>query len=222
MGVVIDVSVIEEPAAAAAALDPIRASILLALAEPGSATTVADSLGLPRQKVNYHVRTLEAHGLVRSVESRQRRGLTERIMVATAKSFVVSPAALGALAVEPEKTDRLSTRYLIALGARMVREVAELATRADAAKQSLASLSIDTEIRFASADDRALFTAELQASVLELAAKYHSATAPSGRWHRLIVAAYPRPATPPDKPDKPDKPDNSDKSDKPERTVSPR
>ncbi len=206
----IDVSVIEQPAAAAAALDPIRASILLALAEPGSATTVADSLGLPRQKVNYHVRTLEAHGLVRVVESRQRRGLTERIMIATAKSFMVSPAALGALAVEPEKTDRLSTRYLIALGARMVREVAELARRADAAKQPLASLSIDTEICFASAADRARFTAELQASVLKLAAKYHHATSPSGRCHRLIVAAYPRPATPPER------------QERHERKVSPR
>jgi hypothetical protein len=49
---VLDVEVIEAPAAAVAALDPVRSRVLAALAEPGSATTVARALGLPRQKVN--------------------------------------------------------------------------------------------------------------------------------------------------------------------------
>ena len=71
-------------------------------------------------------------------------------------------------------------------------EVAELlARRADAAEQRLATLAIDTELRFASAADRADFTDELALAVRALAAKYHDETAADGRWHRLVVAAHP-------------------------------
>ena len=189
----LDVEVIEVPEAAAAALDPVRSRVLAALAEPGSATTVARTLGLPRQKVNYHLRALEAQGLVTMVSTRARRGLTERMLQATAASYVVSPAALGEAASTTERTDRLSSRYLIAVAARMVREVATLARRAEAAAKPLATLAIDTEIRFASAADRAAFTRDLAEAVTTLAARYHDESATGGRWHRLLVAAYPRP-----------------------------
>jgi DNA-binding transcriptional ArsR family regulator len=191
----LDVEVIDEPAAAMAVLDPARARILAELVEPGSATSVAAALGEPRQRVNYHLRTLEEHGLVELVEERPRRGLTERVMLATARSYVVSPTALGDSAADPARMDRLSTRYLVALAARIVREVGELARRADKARQPLPTLAIDTEIRFASAADRAAFTAEMSATVNDLAARYHDETSPGGRWHRLIVLAHPRPAT---------------------------
>lgn len=190
----LDLDVIEDPAAAAAALDPVRAKILAILADPGSSTTVANTLGLPRQRVNYHLRVLETHNLVRMVEERPRRGLTERVVVATARAYVLSPLALGDNAADVAHTDRLSSRYLIALGARMVREVAALARHADKAARPLATMSIDTEIRFASAADRAAFTAELTRSVTRLAARYHDEQTPGGRWHRLVVAAYSRPA----------------------------
>jgi predicted ArsR family transcriptional regulator len=188
---VLDLDVISDPAVAVATLDPVRAKILAVLAEPGSASTVAVALGLPRQQVNYHLRTLEGHGLVQLVEERPKRGLTERVMVATARSYVLSPETLGDSAADPARTDRLSTRYLIAVAARMVREVAELARLADAARKPLATMAIDTEIRFASAADRASFTAELTDAVAALAAKYHDEHASRGRWHRLVVAAHP-------------------------------
>jgi DNA-binding transcriptional ArsR family regulator len=194
---VLDVEVVEDRAAANALLDPARAKILATLVEPGSATTVAAALGETRQKVNYHLRALEAVGLARLVEMRPRRGLTERVMVASARSYVVSPAALGASAADPARTDRLSTRYLIALAARIVREVADLARRTEQARQSLPTLAIDTEIRFGSAADRAAFTAELSSAVTALAARYHDERSPRGRWHRLVVAAHPRPAVNP-------------------------
>ncbi|MFJ5841754.1 hypothetical protein ACIQGO_34280 [Streptomyces shenzhenensis] len=44
----LDVAVIEDPAAAEASLDPARSRILAALAEPGSAATLAVRLGLTR------------------------------------------------------------------------------------------------------------------------------------------------------------------------------
>jgi DNA-binding transcriptional ArsR family regulator len=193
----LDVDVIDDPAAAIAALDPVRADILTALAEPGSATTVAAALGLPRQQVNYHLRTLERHNLIHMVEERRKRGLTERVMVATARTYVLSPATLGESAADPARTDRLSTRYLVAVAARMVREVADLARGADKARKPLATLAIDSEIRFASAADRAAFTAELTDAVTALAAKYHDEHAGRGRWHRVVVAAHPIPRTTP-------------------------
>ena len=176
----LDLEVIDEPAAAVAMLDPLRSRILAALAEPGSASTIAAAIGASRQKVNYHLRALEEHGLVRLVEERPRRGLTERVMVASARSYVVSPVALGESAADPDRTDALSARYLIALAARMVREVAALARRADAAGQPLATLAIDTEVRFGSAADRAAFTAELADAVTALAGRYHDESSPGG------------------------------------------
>ena len=188
-----DVAVIDRPEAAVAALDPLRARILGALATPGSASSVAAELDLPRQKVNYHLRTLEDHGLVRLVEERPRRGLTERIVVASARSYMLSPEVLGENAAEPERSDRLSARYLIALAARLIREIGSLARGADEAGQQLATLAIDTEIRFASASRRADFTNELARTVADLAQRYHDESAQGGRWHRLIVAAHPKP-----------------------------
>ena len=189
----LDVEVIDDPSAAAVALEPVRSQILAALAEPGSATTVAQSMGLARQRVNYHLRSLEDHGLVRLVAERPRRGLIERVVQATARSYVVSPDALGEAASTVERTDRLSSRYLIALAARIVREVADLARRADEAGQTLATLSIDTDIRFASPADRAAFSAHLTDAVTTLTARYHDEHATGGRWHRLVIASHPRP-----------------------------
>lgn len=127
---VADVGVIDEPSVAAAVLDPIRARVLSTLREPGSATTVAEAIGETRQKVNYHLRALERLGLVRLVEDRPRRGFTERVMVASARAYVLSPDVIGNSAVDPESTDRLSSNYVLALASRVVGEVADLARRA--------------------------------------------------------------------------------------------
>jgi len=189
-----DVDVISDPAAAMVALEPVRARLLAELAEPGSAATLANRLGLSRQKVNYHLRTLEEHGLVRLAEERRWGGLTERLLIATATSYVVSPAALGEAATDPAKSrDRRSARYLIALAARMVREVGLLARRAESGRQRLATLALDSEISFRSAAERAAFTEELTAAVTRLVARYHDASAPGSRAHRLVIAAHPVP-----------------------------
>ena len=113
------VQVIDDPAAAAVALDPVRRRLLAELAEPASAATLAGRLRIARQKVNYHLRALEEHKLVRVAEKRKWGGLTERLLVATAASYIVSPTALGAGAADPDRNaDRLSASYLIALAAR--------------------------------------------------------------------------------------------------------
>ena len=196
----LDVEVIEDPAAAVVALSPVRARLLAELSVPGSASTLAPRVGLSRQKVNYHLRALEVHGLVEIVEERPRRGLTERILVASAAAYVVSPAARGEAAVDSgAAAERLSARYLIALAARAVREVGDLARRADRAGKRLPTLALDAEIRFRSTAERAAFTEDLAAAVTGLASRYHDAEAPGGRAYRLVVAAHPlpHPAGPP-------------------------
>src|SRR5262245_28922451 len=190
----LDIQVIDDPAAATVALEPVRSRLLAELAVPASAATLATRVGLARQKINYHLHALEAHGLVRLAQERKWGGLTERLLVATASSYVVSPSALGPVAVDPRRErDRLSASYLIALGARIVREVGDLIRRATEAGKRLATLAVDTEIRFRSATDRAAFTNELTEAITKLVAKYHDESAPGGRAHRLVVVAHPLP-----------------------------
>jgi len=193
----LDVAVIEDPEAAAVSLDPVRAGLLAALAEPGSASTLADQTGLSRQKANYHLRALERHGLVELVEERRKGNCIERVLRATAASYVISPSALTGLAPDPDRVpDQLSARWLLALGARLVREVGELISGASAANRKLATFAADTEIRFASAADRAAFAQELADAVRDLADRYHDEDAPRGRRHRLVVALHPSITTP--------------------------
>jgi hypothetical protein len=173
----------------------VKSRILAALATPGSAASLASTVGLSRQKVNYHLRLLEKQQLVKPVEERLWGGIKERRMVATATSYVVSPAALGPLAADPARSaDRFSASYLVALAARVVREVGELAQRARKTDKRLATLSLDVVIRFKSPADRAAFTSGLTTAIASLVARYHDEGAPGARPHRLVVASYPAPS----------------------------
>lgn len=188
------VEVIDDPAAAMVALEPVRSRLLSELSEPASAATLAGRLGIARQKVNYHLRALESHQLVREAETRQWGGLTERLLVATAGSYLVSPDAMGPVAIDPGRSrDRLSASYLIALAARIVREVKALLGRSEETDKRLPTLSIDTVIRFRSAADRAAFSKDLADAVTKLVSRYHDAAAPGGRAHRLVIVAHPLP-----------------------------
>ena len=175
----LDIQVIDDPAAATAALEPVRGRLLSELVVPASAATLATRVGLTRQKVNYYLHGLEAHGLVRLAGERKWGGLTERLLVATAASYVVSPSALGPVAADPNREiDRLSASYLIALGARVVREVGDLVRRAKETGKRLATLAVDTEVRFRSATDRAAFSDELAEAITKLVSKYHDESTP--------------------------------------------
>ncbi|MFJ8437204.1 ArsR/SmtB family transcription factor [Kitasatospora sp. NPDC094019] len=198
----LDVAVIEEPAAAEASLDPIRRRILAALAEPGSAAALAARLGLARQKVNYHLKELERHGLVELAEERRKGNVTERVYRAAAASFVISPAVLAAVSPDPARApDQLSARWLLALGSRLVQEVGALLTGAAEAQRRVASFGIDAEVRFASAADRTAFADGLAEAVATLVARYHDESAPGGRSHRVVVGLHQIPASPEPAPD---------------------
>jgi DNA-binding transcriptional ArsR family regulator len=187
-----DVAVIEDAAAAEATLDPLRAHLLAELAEPGSASSLAARVGEPRQKVNYHLRELERHGLVELVEERRKGNMTERVLQATASSYVISPAALAAVAPDPHRSpDRLSARWLLAVAARLVSDVGALITGATRAGKRVATFALDGEVRFASAADRAAFAEELANAVVGLVGKYHDDAAQGGRKFRVVVAVHP-------------------------------
>jgi DNA-binding transcriptional ArsR family regulator len=188
-----DVAVIEDPAAAEVSLDPIRSRLLAELAVPGSATMLATKIGLPRQKVNYHLRTLEQHGLVHLVEERRKGNVTERMMQATAASYVISPTAMAAVAPDPARSpDRLSARWLLAVAARLVRDVGSLITGATKAGKRVATFALDGEITFATPADRAAFAEDLTVAVTQLVSRYNAA---EGRKHRIVVAVHPRATT---------------------------
>ena len=73
------------------------------LAEPDSASGVARRLGLPRQQVNYHLRELEKQGFLEFIEERRKGNCMERLVRATARTYLISPEALGHLGPTPEQ-----------------------------------------------------------------------------------------------------------------------
>ena len=186
--------VIRQPEPAAAVLDPVRQQLLAHLAEPDSAAGLARRLQLPRQRINYHLRALEAAGLVELVEERRKGNCFERVVRAAARSFVISPEALGVLGPGPDAAaDRLSSAYLVAAAGRVIRDVGTLEAQARSEGKRIATLTLDAEVRFASAERRAEFARELTEAVARLAAKYHDERASGGRRFRLLAAVHPTP-----------------------------
>jgi DNA-binding transcriptional ArsR family regulator len=185
------VQLVSDPRQAAMLAAPLRQRILEVLNEPGSATTIARTLGLPRQQVAYHVRQLEGQGFVELVREEQRRGFRERIVRRTAQYLVASPAVL-APGMDPRKLkDKFSSSYLIALASRMAQEVGEAQAIAEKTGKALPTLSTDVEIRLRSAHDRESFAEELLDAIARLATKYHDEDHPGGQTYRLVVAAHP-------------------------------
>jgi DNA-binding transcriptional ArsR family regulator len=186
--------VIRRSEPAAALLDPVRQQLLAHLAEPDSAAGLARRLRLPRQRINYHLRALEAAGLVELVEERRKGNCFERVVRATARSFVISPEALGVLGPGPDAAaDRLSSAYLVAAAGRVIRDVGALEAQARSEGKRIATLTLDAEVRFASAERRAEFARELTETVARLAAKYHDERVSGGRRFRLLAAVHPTP-----------------------------
>jgi len=187
--------VVTKAGPATSLLDPTRLRILRALEHPDSAAGLARRLGVPRQKLNSHLRLLEDDGLVELVEERKKRNCTERVMRAVARSYLISPAALGALAADPERIeDRASSAYLVASAARAITEVSTAREGADRAGKKLPTFSLHADVRFASQRDQAAFAEALTRAVSELIGKFHDDRAPHGRTFRVLAGAWPAPA----------------------------
>jgi DNA-binding transcriptional ArsR family regulator len=182
---------------------PLRLAILRAAAEPRSATEIAAGLGLPRQRVNYHIGRLRRAGFLIPAERRRRRGLYEQRYRASASAYVVAPEALGPLGPKADQVeDRLSAEYLVALGAQLQGELGQALTDATRQGKRVATLSISTEIRFTSPQQRARFARALHRAITRIVGRHASPSTTSegepaaGRLFRLVVGCYPPPAAP--------------------------
>jgi hypothetical protein len=178
--------IVQNPDKAAVLLQPGRLGLLERLVEPDSAAGLARRMGVPRQKMNYHLRELEREGFLELVEERRKGNCMERVVRATAREFLIAPHA-----GKTPMADRFSAAYLVSTAARVIRDLATLCLRASRTGKRLATLTLETEIRFATAESRAAFAEEWTASIARLTAKYHDERAEGGRRFRVISAAYP-------------------------------
>jgi DNA-binding transcriptional ArsR family regulator len=188
----IPVAALTSTAAATAILDPTRLAILDRLRSPGSAASVAAQLGAPRQRIGYHVRELERAGLVSPVAERAHGGLVERLVQASAASYVVAPQALGPVAPNPDTiVDRFSTAYQLAVASRIIRDLSELRARAERTRKTVPTLTIDTRVRLASPDAQHAFANDLANAVASVVERYHDDRAPNGRMFACAVSVHP-------------------------------
>jgi DNA-binding transcriptional ArsR family regulator len=182
-------ALLEDRDTARLALHPVRRDILAALRTPGSAASLAARLGLSRQTIGYHLRALEAAGLVRLVEERRRRGFTERIMAA-AEAYVFDPGLLQPPA-DPDAIDKQDCHaagHLIQTASAVVRDVARMQQAAEAEGSRLLTLTVEADLSFAEPADFDAFVEGLTEAVAAMARRY---AAPGGRRYRLIAAAHP-------------------------------
>jgi len=178
---------------ASAMLHPVRLRILRELREPGSASTVARTLEMPRQKVNYHLRELEKAGFLEEVEQRRAGNCIERIVRAKASHYLIHPELLGGLGADPDAVeDRFSATYLIALASQTIRDIATVQERAAKSGKRVATMSLQTEVRFANAAARHAFANDLANAVARVVAKYHDDEAENGRTYSVMLGAYPK------------------------------
>ncbi|HTB12234.1 MAG TPA: helix-turn-helix domain-containing protein [Bryobacteraceae bacterium] len=180
--------IVQSPEKAGVLLQPGRLRLLEQLTEPDSAAGLARRLGVPRQKLNYHLRELEREGFLELVEERRKGNCMERVVRAVAREFLIAPRTPDRIAAT---ADRFSAAYLASTAARMIRELASFCIRARRAGKRVATLTLETEIRFASAESRAAFAEEMTASIARLAAKYHNERGEGGRRFRVLSAVYP-------------------------------
>ena len=193
------VSLVDAPDVLRAALPPLRRRLLERLREPASAVVVAGEFGLPRQQVNYHLRILESAGLLELVETRARRGCTERVLRASARAFIVDPQVMAPAPTPASRArraaarqDRFAADTLVDAASGVVRDVSRMQARASAQGQRLLTCAIDTEVRLASPADFERLSAVLATLVARAVADL-GVTA-GGRSYRVVVGAHPTPS----------------------------
>ena len=180
----LDTLYIEKVEQADALLKPKRVEVLRQLAEPRTCTQIGKILGDTPQAVYYHVKRLQAHGLVQLVEEHRVRGITEGVYQAVARSFWVAPAIVGRLGPARSREALLGLGFLLDLTEAMQHDLAVLAHDAPA----LPSFGIAGDIRLAP-EDGAAFVSELQRAFGEVLTQYGGG---DGHAFRLTLACYPR------------------------------
>jgi hypothetical protein len=193
-------AVLDGASAAILVQHPLRRRILAAARTPVSATGLAQQFGQPRQRVNYHVRQLVRAGYLLPAGRRMKRNLEERRYVASARAYVLAPQLLGDVAATPEAAgDVLSAAHLLGLATLAQCELVEVTEAAARAGVRVLTLSINSELRFGSAEQRAAFGRALTEAVTDAIARHTVAAHPAageapGVRYRLVLGCYPIPA----------------------------
>lgn len=188
------IAALQRPRDVGLVMHPLRRQILeIAAVEPVSATGVARRLGEPRQRLNYHLRALADAGLLEPAGERQRRGVTEKLYRASARSYTVSSDVMGELAPAADQLrDAFAAGTLLALAGRVQDEVVTSARQAEAEGKRLATFSLETEVRFESAAQQAEFARALTQAVADVVARFSTPwTSRRGHGYRVLAAAYP-------------------------------
>ena len=187
-----NLDIIDDPTRARVALQPIRLRLLHLLDEPQSAPQVARTMGMPRQRVLYHLRALEAQHLVEAHDHGSVGRRIDRTYVRTATSYAIAPKALGGVAVDARTVaDAFSSAYLSAVAGRALNDLAALGKAAAARGKRVPTITLETAVRFATPADQQRFANELTSALTRLAAKYHQPGATNGRTFRVFACGYP-------------------------------
>ncbi|QFU92182.1 helix-turn-helix domain-containing protein [Amycolatopsis sp. YIM 10] len=181
------INYLDDPDRVLTALPPLRRRLLALLREPASATQLAARLDLPRQRVNYHLRALEAADLVEVAELRQRRGCVERILRVKPGALVVDPGVMREGEAEVPH-DQYAAEHLVEVASSTVRDVARMQGEAAESGKKLLTFTIEAEVRFARPSQAQEFTDELTQAIAQLAERYESA---GGRPYRIVVGGHP-------------------------------
>ena len=185
-------ALLDTPERVACVLPDLRRRILERLRAPGSAAELAREFGIPRQKLNYHLRVLEAQQLLELVELRPRRGFTERVLRTVADALVVDPGVVGdpASGASPSAADRHAAQHLVHAAGAVVRDVGRMATQAQRSGRRLLTFTLEADVRFAAPGDVHDFTDALAQAVADVVATFDT---PGGRPYRLLAAGHPAP-----------------------------
>ena len=184
--------IIDDPTRARVALQPTRLRLLHLLERPQSAPQLAKEMDMPRQRVLYHLRQLEAQQLVEAQEHGSVGRRIDRSYVRTATSYAIAPKTLGGVAVDSRTVaDAFSSAYLSAVAGRALNDLAALGRAAAARGKRVPTLTLETDVRFATPADQRRFADELTSALATLAAKYHQPDAPQGRTFRVFACGYP-------------------------------
>lgn len=191
---------VDEAGKAELLLHPLRQKVLSQAREPSTAAEIARRIGLPPQKVNYHVRTLVDAGFLQPAGEGLKRNLVEKRYRASARAYLLLPQVLGEMSAGAlSDADRFSATYLLQLSALLQQELAASLDPSKSAGESLPTLSLEAEVRFASSEQRAAFADALREAVTRVI-RHHTAPAfdaegesRPGRGYRLVVGCYPVP-----------------------------
>jgi len=194
--------IIDDPGRARIALQPIRLRLLHLLEQPQSAPQLAKTIGMPRQRVLYHLRKLEAQRLVEAQEHGSVGRRIDRSYVRTATSYAIAPKTLGGVAVDSRTVaDAFSSAYLSAVAGRALNDLAALGRAAAVRGKRVPTLTLETHVRFVTPADQRRFADELTTTFATLAAKYHHPDAPQGRTFRVFACGYPAVPSPVSEPE---------------------